>query len=120
MPKFLKSWFILHFVVDYIFGIPLLVAPVWFLTMFEFTSTDPLTGRLVGAALLGIGGESLLMRNAGLNTYKEMLNLKIIWSLSAILGIGISIVQGAPPITYIILGIFSLFSTTWIFYRLKI
>ena len=60
VPRSLRFWFVVHFVVDFIFAVPLLLAPVWLMTLFGFESPDPFTGRLVGAALLGIGGESLL------------------------------------------------------------
>ena len=119
-PKFLPTWFVIHFFVDYLFGIPLLIAPVWILTIFGWQYVDPATSRLVGAALLGIGGESLLARNANIETYKGILNLKIIWSLAAIYGITASIIQGAPPMGYIFLVIFVVFSTIWIYYRVKL
>lgn len=32
VPKSLKNWFIVHFIIDYIFGIPLLIFPVTFLS----------------------------------------------------------------------------------------
>ena len=120
VPKYLRVWFIIHFITDYLFGLPLLLAPLWSLTLFGWTNVDPFTARLVGAALLGIGGESLLMRTASLETFKEMLNLKIIWSISAIFGIIVTIIEGAPPMGYVFLGIFSVFSATWIYYRVRI
>ena len=109
----------IHFIADYVFGLPLLLAPVWILTLFGWTTVDPATARLVGAALLGIGGESLLMRNASLETFKAMLNLKVIWSLSAIFGIAASIFEGAPPMSWGFLAIFVTFSVIWITYRVR-
>jgi len=120
VPKSLRTWFVIHFIADYLFGLPLLIAPVWTMTLFGWSTIDPATTRLVGAALLGIGGESLLMRNASLETYRAMLTLKIIWSLSANLGILLSIRDGAPPMAWGILVIFVGFSALWISYRLKL
>jgi hypothetical protein len=120
VPNSLRTWFIIHFIADYLFGIPLLITPVWTMTLLGWTTIDPATTRLVGAALLGIGGESLLGRNASLETYKAMLNLKIIWSLGAIFGIVASLMDGAPPLVWLILFIFSTFSVTWIYYRWKL
>jgi len=117
IPKSLRIWFVIHFIADYLFGLPLLLAPVWTLTLFGWENVDPATTRLVGAALLGIGGESLLGRKAGRETFQAMLNLKIIWSLSAIFGISISILQGAPVLSWVFLVIFTLFSGIWIYYR---
>jgi hypothetical protein len=60
------------------------------------------------------------MRNANWGTYRAMLNLKIIWSLSAIVGIGLSILDGAPPMAWGFLAIFGSFSAIWIWYRIKL
>lgn len=120
VPKNLRTWFVVHFITDYLFGIPLLVAPVLTLSLLGWSTIDPTTTRLVGAALLGIGGESLFGRNARLDTYIALLNLKIIWSLCAILGILLSIIQGSPPMSWAILTIFIIFSAVWIYYRLKL
>jgi hypothetical protein len=120
VPKNLRTWFVIHFIADYLFGIPLLLAPVWTLTLVGWSHVDPATTRLVGAALLGIGGESLLGRNASLETFKAMLNLKIIWSLTAIFGISMSIIEGAPLMSWGFLGIFVTFSAIWVYYRIKI
>jgi hypothetical protein len=49
-----------------------------------------------------------------------MLSLKIIWSLSAIFGILLSILDGSPPIAWGFLAIFSGFSALWISYKLKL
>jgi hypothetical protein len=120
IPKGLRNWFLIHFIADYLFGLPLLIAPVWTMTLFGWTTVDPATTRLVGAALLGIGGESLLSRNASLETYRALLNLKVIWSLSAILGIGLSLIEGAPPMGWGFLAIFATFSAIWIYYRYQL
>lgn len=120
IPKNLRTWFVVHFITDYLFGIPLLVAPVLTLSLLGWSTIDPATTRLVGAALLGIGGESLLGINAKLDTYIALLNLKIIWSLSAILGILLSIIQGSPPMSWAILAIFIIFSAVWIYYRIQL
>jgi hypothetical protein len=90
------------------------------MTLLGWETIDPATTRLVGAALLGIGGESLLGRNASLETFRAMLNLKIIWSLSAIFGIIATMLEGAPPLGWALLGIFITFSATWIYYRMRI
>jgi hypothetical protein len=120
VPKSLRTWFVIHFIADYLFGLPLLIAPVWTMTIFGWITIDPVTTRLVGAALLGIGGESLLVRNATIEIYRAMLNLKIIWSLSAILGILLSILDGSPPLAWGFLAIFAGFSILWIGYRFQL
>lgn len=112
----LRAWFIAHFLVDLLFGIPLLLVPAWFLRLFGWTVIDPLTARLVGAALLGVGGVSFWQRNAGYESYESLLRLKIIWSLSALFGIVLSIYEGGPRFTWVILAIFAAFSIVWVYY----
>jgi len=96
IPSSLRTWFVIHFMVDYLFAIPLFIAPAWFLSLFGFTIIDFVTARLVAAALFAVGGISLLSSNASIETYKSLLKLKIIWSVSAIAGLLLSLWQGAP------------------------
>ena len=88
--------------------------------IFGWKLVDPVTTRLVGAALLGIGGESLLGRKANRETFQSLLNLKIIWAAGAVLGIGLGIKEGAPPMAWGILGIFTVFLVIWIYYRIQL
>jgi len=81
---------------------------------------DPIMSRLVGAALLGIGGESLLGRNASREVFLAMLNLKILWASGAVLGIALGIAAGAPQLAWGFLIIFVAFLGVWIYYRFKI
>ncbi len=118
VPQSLRFWFVIHFVVDFIFAIPLLIAPVWLLTLFGFETADPFTARLVGAALLGIGGESLLGWNGTIEAFRAMLNLKIIWSLAAVAAVILTLViAGGPLIAYAILLLFAAFGALWMYYR---
>lgn len=117
VPQSLRAWFLAHFIADMLFGIPLLFLPVATLSLFGLPMTDALFVRLVGAALLGIGGASLSMRRAGSETYRAMLDLKVIWSLSAIFAISHSLIGGAPKIVWGLLFIFVTFSASWIYYR---
>lgn len=117
VPKSLRTWFVVHFALDFIFAVPLLLVPEQIMPLFGWASVDPVTSRLVGAALMGIGVESLLGRNASLETYQAMLNLKIIWSSSAIIGIGLGLAAGAPAAAWAFLGIFVFFWGVWAYYR---
>ncbi len=121
VPSTLRTWFTLHFIIDFIVAIPLFIAPLWFMGLFGFTTVDPLTARLVAGALFGIGGVSMLVRNKSQEVYEALLVLKIIWSLSAIVGIALSILEGAPKSAFIFLVIFAGFSFVWMvfFKRLK-
>jgi thiol:disulfide interchange protein len=120
VPPGLRIWFVVHFVADMLFGIPLLFFPRWLLPLLGWTTYDPLTSRLVGAALMGIGLESLFGRNSAKETFHAMLNLKIIWASSAIFAIAAALFDGAPLIAWAFLGIFVLFWFVWVYYRVKI
>ncbi|MGB2963724.1 MAG: hypothetical protein WBB69_07025 [Anaerolineales bacterium] len=120
VPESLRVWFVIHFVVDILFAIPLLFFPEVIMPLLGWTVVDPITSRLVGAALLGIGGESLLGRNASREVFSAMLNLKILWASSAVLGIGLGIAAGGPPMAWGFLVVFVIFGGIWIYYRSKI
>jgi hypothetical protein len=119
IPVSLRRWFVAHFVVDVAFAVPLLVAPGAFLRALGWTTVDPVSSRLVGAALLAIGVQSLLGRGAGLEAYRAMLNLKLIWSASAIAGLVVCIGEGAPPPTFAFLSAFLAFFGVWFHYRVR-
>ena len=120
LPKSLRAWFVVHFAADMLFGIPLLFFPRPLLGLLGWATYDPLTARLVGAALMGIGLESLLGRNASAETFRAMLNLKIIWSSSAIFAISAALFEGAPAMSWAFLAIFVGFWYVWIHFRLKL
>jgi hypothetical protein len=117
VPAGLRTWFVIHFVADMLFGIPLLFFPRFLLPFLGWTTYDPLTSRLVGAALMGIGLESLLGQNASVETFRAMLNLKIIWASSAIFAIAAALFEGAPVMAWAFLGIFVIFWAVWVYYR---
>jgi len=114
--KHLTTWFTIHFVVDFLFAIPLFLAPVRTLTLFGWTTVDPIVTRLIATSLFGIGGISLLHRNADKKTMRALLDLKLIWAGSAIIGLCISIYQGAPPLAWILVLLFSIFFAVWLKY----
>lgn len=115
VPHSLRTWFIIHFVVDILFGVPLLLFPNYIASLFGIGLVEPVTPRIVGAALLGIGGASFLAHKKGRETYEIMLNLKIIWSVTAIFALLIS-----PPIIWPAVAIFALFSLVWMYYKRSI
>lgn len=118
VPKNLRTWFVIHFAADVLFGIPLLFFPQSILYLFSWNSYDPIMTRLVGAALMGIGIESWLGRNADADTYRAMLNLKVIWASSALFAIGAGLFEGAAPTAWLFLAIFFVFWCVWVYYRM--
>jgi len=120
VPNGLRTWFVIHFVADVLFAIPLLLFPRALLNFFGWQTYDPIMTRLVGAALMGIGVESLLGRNANADTFRAMLNLKVIWASSALVAIGIGIAEDAASTAWLFLAIFFLFWCVWVYYRMKL
>jgi len=122
-PFALKVWFVIHFVVDILFAIPLLLFPIEFLQLLDWNIIDPFATRIVAAALFGIGIESWLGRNASVETFKNMLNLKIIWSGAVIIGTILSIYQTTYSTTiaeWLLLVTFLFFHIVWVYWRTKI
>ena len=123
VPPMLRTWFVIHFWADILFALPLFFAPYKVLGMVGWTAVDPITARLVAAALFGIGIESLIGRNAAAEGFLPMLNLKVIWSFSASLGILMSMLEGAHDgalFGWLTLGIFATFHAVWVYWRLRL
>jgi len=113
VPLALRRWFVVHFVVDLLVAVPLLVAPRPTLFLLGWREVDPAMSRVVAAALFAIGIQSLLVRNESRPVLLAMLKLKMVWSGFAILGILVSALQGAPPFAWLFLMVFAAFATVW-------
>ena len=123
VPAALRTWFVVHFILDVLFALPLMLAPVWSLSLLGWQSVDPYTTRIAAAALFGIGIESYLGRNAGVESFRNILTLKIIWSLAAVVGLAWSLAQGAqgrPLFAWLVLAIFVGFNILWVYWRRKL
>jgi len=120
VPNALRTWFVIHFLIDVLFALPLFIAPVWALRLFGWQTIDPYTTRIAAAALFGIGIESYLGRNAGVESFRNMLTLKVIWSFAAVVGLALSLAQGAqgrPLFAWLVLAIFVGFNILWVYWR---
>lgn len=118
VPAALRTWFVVHCIVDLVFAVPLFFFPEKFLALLGWPFFDPLTVRLVAAALFGIGLESYLGRNSGVERYRGMLRLKIIWSGAATLGILIAMfsLAEAPVVGWLLAGVFAGFNGVWVWW----
>ncbi len=116
VPRALRRWFVVHFVADWAFAVPLLLFPEAFLGALGWPVVDPMAARGVAAALVGIGTQSLLSRNAGAVVYREMLSLKILWSATAVLGFGWTVATTGPRVGWVFVVIFALFSLLWTYW----
>jgi len=113
IPSSLRAWFIVHAVIDVACGLPLLLVPEMILPRLGWVAVDPVTTRLVAAALLAIGVQSWRGRHAGVEAYRTMLGLKVVWSTAAIVGLTIAIARGAPPVAFLCLAVFLAFCGVW-------
>ena len=95
-----------------------MVAPQWTLAILGFDESV-LTARIVAAAFLATGGISLLAHSHSAETYRALLLLKILWSLFAVLGIVITLIQGTRPMAFGVLLTFAFFSGIWLHYWRK-
>ena len=119
----LRKFFVLHFVIDVVSAIPLFLCPTLLLTTLGWQVVDPVAARMVAAALFGIGIESYIGRNSSRDSLIGMLNLKIIWSFSAIIGIGTSMMQNIqqnPLALKIIFITFIAFNLLWVYWRIRL
>jgi hypothetical protein len=119
VPPTLRLWFIVHAAVDVAAAVPLLLAPEAALHRLGWSCVDPVSARLVGAALLAIGGQSFLGRHAGAEVYRAMLRLKIIWALAASVALLAGIGSGAPPATWAFLSLFIIFAGVWVHHAIR-
>jgi hypothetical protein len=118
----LRIMFVIHFLIDVSMALPLFIAPVWFLEALGWNFVDPYTTRLTAAALFGIGIESYFARNSTMKEFDGLLNLKVIWSLTAVIGIAWSLIekaQGNPLFAYLVLILFGVFHVIWVYYKLQ-
>jgi hypothetical protein len=118
VPSSLRTWFVIHFLADVLFALPLFLAPRWTLSLLGWPAVDPLATRLVAAALFGIGIQSLLGRDERAATFRALLNLKIIWSAAATVGLVWSELEGGPALGWAFAAIFAAFNVLWVRYRL--
>lgn len=102
------------------FAIPLFLAPEWFLGILGWSVVDPFASRLVSAALFGIGGVSLLARKASKEAYQHLLMLKLAWSGTAVVGMFITLLQGAPVFGWVVLALFAAFFCVWLYYVVQL
>ena len=120
VPKSLRIWFFIHFIVDMLFAIPLMFFPSKFLSFLNWGVINLFSTRLVGAALFAIGAVSLLKRNEGIESYKSLLLLKVLWSFAALVAILLSMLEGDHRFGWIIFGIFLMFFILWNYYLVKL
>jgi hypothetical protein len=118
----LRIWLILSFIVDMIFGIPLLLVPHDIAAVFQFEDQGLFVLRLIGAALIGIGMGSVLVvgERGQRGGFEAIVNLKLVWTIFSVIGIGLSISDGAPKSAWLFFAIFCVFAIGWIYHAVQL
>ncbi len=101
-------------------ALPLFLAPRWYLEQFGWTVIDPATARLVAAALLGIGVQSFVGRNESRDAFRAMLQVKVIWSFFALVGLVWFQIEGGPPAGWAFVAVFAGFHLVWQYWRARL
>ncbi len=120
VPNALRTWFVVHFIADWLFALPMFFIPVEFMQLLGWDCVDPVATRIAAAALFGIGTQSFIDRNATIASFKTMLEMKIIWSGTASVGLLWSALTGSPPMTWGLLLVFVGFNANWTYWRLRL
>ena len=120
IPTGLRHWFVAHFIIDILFAMPLILFPALLLQVLGFETTNLLLARLVGAALVGIGGVSFIMHKKDISEYRAMLQLKLLWSGTAIVAIILSFKDTDTSVKWFLLEIFIVFFLVWGYYFKKL
>jgi hypothetical protein len=119
VPRTLRSWFVVNAAVSVVAALPLLVAPALVLRRLGWTTVDPVTARLAAAALLAIGAASFWARDGGVDVYRALLRLNLIWSLAAASALFAGIGAGAPPAAWAFLSIFICLAGVWLHHAIR-
>ena len=121
-PKSLQLWFILHFMIDIFIAIPLFLFPETFLSCmgFEGARAGIALSRVVAAALIAVGTISFLMHHKKIEFYLLMLDFKLIWSASAIVGLLISAFQTKVTALYLFAALFAAFFLLWLYWKQRL
>ena len=116
----LRAWVVLDAALNSCSGLPLLLFPEAILPRLGWTVVDPLTTRLLGAALIAVGITLWRLRGAGALEYRLLLGLQVLWSGAAVLGAGIAIGRGAPPAAFLILAVYLAFFGVWSHHAIRL
>jgi hypothetical protein len=119
VPRTLRTWFIVDAVVDAGVALPLLAAPELVLHRLGWSCVDPVSARLVGAAMLAMAGQSFFGRDASVDVYRSSLRLKVLWTLAGAVSLFVAIGAGAPPAAWAFLSMFIAFAGVWLHHSIR-
>lgn len=120
VPMALRRSLVLDAIVDGVLGLLLFIAPEPALRAFGWHAVDPIATRLLAAALFGMSGQTWLGRNGDVAEIRAGLNLKVIWTGVAMVGLAIAVAAGSPALATVALIAFGAFFAQWIYWRIRL
>jgi hypothetical protein len=119
VPPSLRAWFIVDAIVDFLAAAPLLAAPELMLRRLGWACVDPISARLVGAALLANAAATFASRDAGVEAYRALLRCKLIWCVAGAASMFVAVASGAPSAAWLFLSMFVAFAGVWLHHSIR-
>jgi hypothetical protein len=117
MSKSLRYTFIVHAIVAFVLGAPLLLAPGRTLGLFGWAPVDPLISRILGAALLGLAWSSFRgWRAAERKQVAVLIELEAIFCVLSCIGmVRQTFGYYYPYYVWALLVILAAFAVAWVY-----
>ncbi len=113
----LRTWFIIHEVVDAVVMIALALDPEAVFAVMSWPGGDPILARMFAAALFAIGGISWIARDASVEVYRVLLDLKLLWAGGIVIALFISWIAVPSPCLAVVGILFAGFFSLWAYFR---
>ncbi len=120
MSRALRYAFMVHAVVTFVFGAPLLLAPGRFLALFGWAPVDPILSRVLGACLLALAWSSFrgwqATETAQVGTLVEM---EAVFTILGAAGVLRHLLTGAyyPWPVWFLFVLLAIFAVAWVYFR---
>jgi hypothetical protein len=121
MGKALRYTFLIHAIVAFVFGVPMLLGPGHFLILLGWLQIDSMLSRVLGAALLGLAWSSWRGWQATDKAQvKTLLELEAIFTVLGAAGLLRELVVSYFPVIYwVLFATLAVFAVAWIIFRFK-
>ena len=119
VPTALRRALVFDAIVDGFLGIVLFIAPESALRAFGWHSIDSIATRLLASALLGMSAQTWLGRNGDVAELRAGLNLKVVWTGAATIGLAVEVMARSPALATFALIAFGVFFAQWTYWRIR-
>jgi hypothetical protein len=121
MGKALKYTFLIHAIIAFLFGAPLLLGPGRFLGLFGWEPIDPLVSRLLGAALLALAwGSWTGWRTTERAQVNLLIEMELVFTMLGSAGLlRHLLIAGYPWYVWMVFAVLAVFAVVWIIFRFK-